>query len=979
MMGALPFSRRRLSEITSDLPVFPLLILTLLFFFDEFDTAAFNVLAPNIKNAFHLTNTAFGILVVLNLSIVLLLAIPVGFYGDQLPRRTLVFIGAIVAGVFSFATGLATVLALLVVVRLGNGVGRLVNDPIHNSLLADYYKPEDRANVFATHQNAVYLGTIAGSAVAGLAALLFGWRAAFIVLVVPCVATAFFALRLQEPVRGGTDDPDAAGVAEKEDPVPFGEATRILFAVKTLRRQFLSWVFIGAGLIPLAYLFPLFLDKVFHLNPLSRGLIGALNALATFIGIQLAGRWTVGWLGKGMGEPLKRAGLALAAVGAGIAVSAGAPWLWLFIVLGAATSFVAGIFFPPFYATQAFVSPARVRSLSFSFGALFIVTGVWLLYFFPGISKIADTQGLRWGLFATFPFWIIGGLILRSGHKFVESDTQRALANLALVADMRRQRLDVGDASLLLCRGVEVAYDQVQVLFGVDMDVRPGEIVALLGTNGAGKSTLLKAISGVVDPIGGAMFFDGRDITHADANQTSRLGIVQVPGGKAVFPTLTVAEHLRAAGWLYRDDPDYLALANEEVLELFPRLRERVDQMAGNLSGGEQQMLALGMAFIAKPKLLMIDELSLGLAPTIVEQLLGIVRKIRDQGTAIILVEQSINVALTVAERAYFMEKGEVRFSGPTAELLERDDIVRSVFLEGAASVSGKTRPAATAAAADGTDFLDAPVILEVAGLTKRFGGIRAVDDCDLVLHEGEILGLIGPNGAGKTTIFDLISGFLVPDGGRIQLDGVEITNLAPDRRAWLGLGRSFQDARLVPSLTVAENIAIGLERHIEVRDHVASALGLPGIVRLEEDVAWTVADLIELMNLGAFRDKFVRELSTGTRRIVDLAMSIAHDPKVLLLDEPSSGIAQRETEALGPLLHRIRQEAGCALLVIEHDMPLITSVSNRMVALELGHPIAEGTPQQVVRDPHVVASYLGGDISAINRSGTKLAGTRTR
>jgi ABC-type branched-subunit amino acid transport system ATPase component len=129
------------------------------------------------------------------------------------------------------------------------------------------------------------------------------------------------------------------------------------------------------------------------------------------------------------------------------------------------------------------------------------------------------------------------------------------------------------------------------------------------------------------------------------------------------------------------------------------------------------------------------------------------------------------------------------------------------------------------------------------------------------------------------------------------------------------------------------------------------------------------VADLVELMHLGAYRNKFVRELSTGTRRIVDLAMCIAHDPKVLLLDEPSSGIAQRETEALGPLLQRIRTEAGCAMLVIEHDMPLITAVSDRMIALELGRPIAEGRPEDVVRDPRVVSSYLGGDMAVINRS----------
>jgi ABC-type sulfate/molybdate transport systems ATPase subunit len=170
--------------------------------------------------------------------------------------------------------------------------------------------------------------------------------------------------------------------------------------------------------------------------------------------------------------------------------------------------------------------------------------------------------------------------------------------------------------------------------------------------------------------------------------------------------------------------------------------------------------------------------------------------------------------------------------------------------------------------------------------------------------------------------------------------------------------------------LTVAENIAIGLERHLGVRDHLASMLNLPLVVQQEEDVAWAVSDLIELMNLGAFRDKFVRELSTGTRRIVDLAMCMAHDPSVLLLDEPSSGIAQAETEALGPLLQRIQVETDCALLVIEHDMPLITAVSDRMIALELGHPIVEGTPQDVISHPRVVESYLGGDPSVINRSG---------
>ena len=535
---------------------------------------------------------------------------------------------------------------------------------------------------------------------------------------------------------------------------------------------------------------------------------------------------------------------------------------------------------------------------------------------------------------------------------------------------------------VLRCQGVEVAYDGVQVLFGVDLEVQRDEIVALLGTNGAGKSTLLKAVSGLVDPSGGKIEFDGRDITHAGAVETSRLGIVQVPGGKAVFPTLSVEEHFSVGSWLFaREETAEIEARRSSVLERFPRLRQRWSQLAGNLSGGEQQQLALAMAFVARPRLLVIDELSLGLAPAVVEQLLDLVAAIHADGCPVLVVEQSVNVALTLASRAYFMEKGEVRFSGPTAELLGRDDILRSVFLQGALSTPAPEQtsaPAEPAAATGPTALRPAPAelaarpaVMEVAGLTKRFGGITAVDDVTFDLRRGEILGLIGPNGAGKTTIFDLLSGLLSADGGRIRLAGRDITGWRPDRRAALGLGRSFQDARIFPSLTVAENIAIGLERHIEVRDHLSSLLYLPAVQESEDDVAFTVEELIDLLNLHAYRDKFVSELSTGSRRIVDLAMAIGHQPSVLILDEPSSGIAQREAEALGPLLVRIREETGCSMLVIEHDMPLITSISDEIIALELGRVVVRGTPEEVTSDPRVLASYLGEGGAASRRSGS--------
>ena len=539
------------------------------------------------------------------------------------------------------------------------------------------------------------------------------------------------------------------------------------------------------------------------------------------------------------------------------------------------------------------------------------------------------------------------------------------------------ERLVASD-TVLECTGLDAGYGPVQILFDVDVAIRRNEIVALLGTNGAGKSTLLKAISGLLKPWKGSITFEGQDIAGLPANKTAALGLVQMPGGKGVFPTLSVKENLRLAGWLVRSEREKYEEAVARVLEMFPILEKRYDQMAGNLSGGEQQMLTLGQALLNDPKVLMIDELSLGLAPAIVGQLIDVVHKIHEAGTTIIVVEQSINVALTLAQRAIFMEKGEVRFEGATAELLERPDILRSVFIAGAsagatADSGGNSRQSASAIASKSAVVdPDAPVVLETIDVVKRFGGITAVDNVSLQLRDGHILGLIGQNGAGKTTLFDCISGFLPTDGGRVLLHGYDITDWEPHERARNRLGRSFQEAKLYPSLTVSETIAVALERHLESRDIVASALALPASYESELVARDRVAELVELMGLTAFRDKLVGELSTGTRRIVELACILAQDPSVLLLDEPSGGVAQRETEALGPLLKRVQGFTGCSILVIEHDMPLLSSICDEMVALELGGIIATGTPEQVLNHPRVIESYLGTNEAAINRSGAR-------
>jgi branched-chain amino acid transport system ATP-binding protein len=286
--------------------------------------------------------------------------------------------------------------------------------------------------------------------------------------------------------------------------------------------------------------------------------------------------------------------------------------------------------------------------------------------------------------------------------------------------------------------------------------------------------------------------------------------------------------------------------------------------------------------------------------------------------------------------------------------------------------------------AATGTDDAPAPVhstepapvvadgvapAMETFDVTRSFGGIMAVDHVSIHVAPKEILGVIGPNGAGKTTLFDLLSGFVPVDSGRVELAGADVTGQGAAGRARRGLGRSFQDARLFPSLTVQEALAVSLERWVTSRDPISAALHLPNSYDAERKVARRVEELIELLGLGAYRSKFIRELSTGTRRVVDLAGLLAHRPSVILLDEPSSGIAQREVEALGPMLQRIRGETGASLVVIEHDMPLLRSVSDRLVAMDQGAVIAVGTPDAVLDDPIVIESYLGPDETAVNRS----------
>ena len=947
---------------------------------DELDRAAFDILAPEIRDEFDLGFQGLLTIIAVVAAASLALQVPIAGFADRHSRVRLAVVGALAWSLFSFSTGLATGIVFLAFARSGSAIGKAVNDPTHNSLLADWFPPADRPRVFSFHRAANPVGATIGALAAGLLAYYFGWRAPFFVLAVPTLILVFLALRLREPIRGAQErkaiGADEEAVYLEEEPPSYSEGWRMAWKIGVLRRIFASMPFLTIAFVGFNSLNILFLEEIFNLDIRERALFTATLAPLSIIGLVIGSRISGRLIEKDPGLVLRFLALTSVIIGGLAALYALSINLVMAFISAALIIISGAILGPGILVVLSMAAPPRARSMVFSISSLWILPGLLIL---PLVGWIADTWGIRYGMITLLPIGLIGGLILSSAGPIISQDIKDVWQTAAARSEVLLARKN-GEEKVLMCKGLNAGYGNVQVLFDIDFEVEAGQIVALLGTNGAGKSTLLKAISGIVEADTGAVLLDGRDITHAPPNEIAGHGVTQLPGGSGIFPSLTVAENLRAASWLNRKSAskDWDAY-HKRALENFPILADRLEDEAGNLSGGQQQILALAMAFLSQPRLLMIDELSLGLAPVIVEELLPKLQTLAKEGVTIVLVEQSVNVALTVADTAYFMEKGEIKFHGETSELLKRPDVLRSVFLEGASVGLDKSQKEAEEPT--GTHFeaeersevseeSSSATVLEVSGISRSFGGISAVNNVSFEVHSKEILGFIGPNGAGKTTLFDLIGGFTESDRGKVVLSGRPIHHLTAANRSLRGLGRSFQDARLFPALTVEETIAVALDRWTTSQDPVSSALHLPNAFDSNRKVNARVNELIELMNLGSFRTKFIHELSTGTRRIVDLAMVVAHRPIVVLLDEPSSGIAQREAEALGPVLERLRDEMGCALVIIEHDISLLRSVADRMIALDQGALIAEGDPALVLTHPIVVSSYLGTDQAVINRSG---------
>ena len=263
------------------------------------------------------------------------------------------------------------------------------------------------------------------------------------------------------------------------------------------------------------------------------------------------------------------------------------------------------------------------------------------------------------------------------------------------------------------------------------------------------------------------------------------------------------------------------------------------------------------------------------------------------------------------------------------------------------------------------------PAHLDVTGVSVRFGGVEALDGVDLVAEPGSIVGLIGPNGSGKTTLLNVISGLVHPSHGSVRLDGEALEGYLPEERAGVGVIRSFQDCRLFPDLSVRDVLLVALDAHRPV-GVAASTLQMPWARRSEREKRSEVGRVIESFRIGPFRDHRISQLSTGTRRVVDLASIVLAKPRLLLLDEPTAGIAQREAEAFGPLLSRLRDVADTTIVLVEHDVPLVFALSTQVVMLASGRVVSSGTPDEVAADPRAVAAYLGASESALAVSGAR-------
>ena len=664
-------------------------VLLLLHIVEQFDRTALAVLAPDIQKALNISDTTLiGILSFAGV-IIVLGAIPLAWLADRFRRTRIMNISVSTSALMIALTGLVPNPFLMFLARAGVGATYSYQLPCFNSLLADTYPIASRSRIYAIDGLGRPLGLLVGPLLAGALANWIGgdsaWRWVMVIIAMIFAFAAGLTFFVKEPPRGQFEQKMFAGTTyERPDDmrISMGAAFERLKKIRTFYYLCVGIGVLGFALVAVPVQFSLLLENAYEYGPFKRGWVTSLTWAPSLFVLPFIGTFFDKIFRQNPRKLMNITGMLVFGYGffTLLALRFENPVL-LVILLGCANALTSSAFacVGPIVSS---VAPPQIRAQAFALVPIFIFL---IGGFFGGLlaGSLSDSFGERTSLTVIAPpAGLLGGLIMMYGARFIRRDIAMAVLDVKRehAELMRLAAMDRDRTPLLQVSNVDVSYGTVQILFDVNFEVQRGEVLALLGTNGAGKSTLLRAISGLTQPDRGFIRLEGRAITFAEAEMRAREGVLQVRGGMGTFPSLTIEENLKASMMTFVDrglQDDRI----ERVYSIFPILREKQDLEARSLSGGQQQMLALGMALVHDPKILLIDELSLGLAPIVVQELLEIVTNLKNAGLTMVIVEQSLNVALAFADRAVFLEKGHVRFEGPAKELAERGDLVRAVFL----------------------------------------------------------------------------------------------------------------------------------------------------------------------------------------------------------------------------------------------------------------------------------------------------------
>jgi ABC-type branched-subunit amino acid transport system ATPase component/sugar phosphate permease len=649
-----------------------------------------NLVGNDLERSFHLHDAGLGAVAFVVSVAQLLWAVPLALWADRGSRKVVAAVTLLVFAVVAPCMALSPNVWWFTLLYLIASVGSAVNLTVHNSYLSDAYPTEARSRVFSWHYLSDPIAQTVGILVFGyIVSLTHNWRWGLIVAVAG-LPIGLLLFRLREPDKGTNESShilrasgmDAQSQQEQAPRVLLGSAVTRLLRIRSLYYELVAVAVLGFVAISASLFGNLYFVRVWHQSTAQRSAIYSIIGLAAFLGLPVA--YAVGdrLFRRAPQAPLVLAGICITVYGGLFTASLYMPTLWLVVTFQLLANAAVAPIAVAIFQTLAATAPPEMRTICFAmFGVYSAVFGG----FVGGIilGAVSDATNVTSALTFIGPVCALGGVLLVFGSRFVRRDITLVIEDVLERYAEGKRRKSGGSIAALQVHNLDFYYGTQQVLYDINMEVPEGEIVAVLGTNGAGKSTLLRTVAGLDHPHRGVIRIFGVNCTYLEPEQVIDQGVALLVGGKMTFSGLSVRDNLRVGGHSFGSDGTRARSALDEAVGLFPELSTRLDQPAGTLSGGEQQMLALARVMMTRPRLLMIDELALGLAPMTVDRLLETVRRVNAEGTTVILVEQSVNRAMSLARRAFFIERGEIRFDGPTAELLERPDLLRPVFLTG--------------------------------------------------------------------------------------------------------------------------------------------------------------------------------------------------------------------------------------------------------------------------------------------------------